>query len=569
MRSKPKYWKLSLLFSLCLHISALFLVEKYIHFHVFHTPIRNQKKLVTVPLDQIVTYKFYKPKTQKSTPHYSPIQEPITTNAPNQEVSLVAKENSQAWLENLLDKKSVTDKLFSHLEELPSSDKRFSLSLVRQIQKPELYPLTQKPKKQTLTFAPNKVPFQKKTWSYIPKIPQKRELTSSKIKSYHLNDNPTFQEPLAFAPSSPDPEALAPSYYASLPMLPALTDLHTVSLEDAFDIEVNYYPQEDEFVFQITLIPKPDLTLPQIPKHVFFLVDTSNAIQRDRLKATQNSIYRSLSYLEEGDTFNIISYDSSMQRLSTRNLPVTRGEKHYAKDFLRNLKLGNLFSTGDPFKPLNSLLFEELPENEVANIILITNGDGISNQNKNPYFIHDWTSKNQGDFTLDILALDHDNNLSLLDAFATLNKGKLHLSHTKNSLKRKMQKTIRSLKKPIAKDLYLTIATKAKDHEVELYPSAQSLPIMYSDQPFVIWGKTKSLDQFTLFLQGKNKSTWLNLKKGIDLRSAKSSNPSLLQSLAMQQAYHLYELYFKDRDSTHLIKANHLLEPYQLHSPFE
>lgn len=571
MTFTKKYGISSFVVSCLLHLGAIFFLQRYIHLTSFSPPSsKEEKELSLVPWKEIVTTKLSPTKTPTKQRVYTPAPEPISFSAPSFSISSLIKPPSSSQKEiSLQENPNLSASLVCSLSPPFIEPREIPSPHLGEIPKQVIFtPPAPKKEENFATYAPtpqslsDPIPSPKTPPPYKEGEPVKWEedffIKKETLKKASTPSKKSLQAPRVF-----------PSYYASLPMLPGLKDLHTISCEEWFDLDVVFMPEQEGYCFAITLIPKTDIPLPRLKQHLFFLIDTSNAIQKDRLKITQDATIRSFSYLEEGDTFNILAYDHKVKKLSSQSLPINAEEKSYAKGFLKDLRLGNLFTLADPFKPLNLLLFEPIPEEEIGHIFLITNGDGISNQSKNPYFIHSWTGQNQGKYVLNILSLAEDNNLSLLDAFATLNKGQLYLSITKSGLKRKLQKMVKSTSSPLAKDLMLTPISSAPNLQIELLPSTQTLPILYAGQPFVIWGKAPSLENFTLFLQGKNKNKWLNFKKKISLQEAKLAPSHLMEKWALQKAYYYYELYFKEGDSSHLLKANDILRPYQLEAAFQ
>src|SRR5690606_37947021 len=98
------------------------------------------------------------------------------------------------------------------------------------------------------------------------------------------------------------------------------------------------------YVFALTLIPKPDLNLPKIRQHYTFLIDRSNSIQRERLLATKNAVHKALEELEPDDTFNIIVFDTKIEKLSPVPLPYSAESLAHAEAFLEKINLGSFFS---------------------------------------------------------------------------------------------------------------------------------------------------------------------------------------------------------------------------------
>jgi hypothetical protein len=94
------------------------------------------------------------------------------------------------------------------------------------------------------------------------------------------------------------------------------------------------------------------------------------------------------------------------------------------------------------------------------------------------------------------------------------------------------------------------------------------MPHLYLEQPYVILGETDTLDDFILFVQGRLKDRWLNVKKPISFLSAKKGSKSLKQEYALQKVYALYERYVADDDPQHIAEAANLLEPFDCQAAF-
>ena len=95
------------------------------------------------------------------------------------------------------------------------------------------------------------------------------------------------------------------------------------------------------------------------------------------------------------------------------------------------------------------------------------------------------------------------------------------------------------------------------------------MPHLYLEQPYVILGSAETLDDFILFVQGRIKGKWLNIKKTVSFLNAKRGSQSLKGEWALQRAYRLYELYLRDDNPGHLAEARLLLEPYDAQIAFE
>ena len=351
--------------------------------------------------------------------------------------------------------------------------------------------------------------------------------------------------------------------------LPSLEDLSTMSYKDFFNIDIAFAPDEnsDGFIFAITLIPKSNLKLTKFKQNIFFLVDKSNSIQKERLTSTRHAIVSSLNLLNKEDRFNILAFDKKLDVLSRKNLTPNNSSISRAKKFLINQNIGSFFSSTNLSIPLFKVLNNNVKDDEINIAILLSNGEGI-HKFKNYQVINEWTKLNKGNLSLYTLSLHDDKNYPILELFSCLNKGKLLSSSTKRGIKRKLQRLIKSLNHPIAKNISSTAIFLDKKANIQLYPSMNQNPNLYLEEPFVIIGTADKLEDFTLFLQGKSAKGFFNLKKHISFDRAKQVGESLQRELAIKKASLCYEKYLTDNDPSHLDDAENHLQPFEIEPAF-
>jgi hypothetical protein len=109
---------------------------------------------------------------------------------------------------------------------------------------------------------------------------------------------------------------------------------------------------------------------------------------------------------------------------------------------------------------------------------------------------------------------------------------------------------------------------KGPGKNVELHAGYRHSPHLYLNQPFVIVGQCDTTDEFILFMQGRLKDRWINIKKTVSFIHAKKGGGSLKQQWALQQAYRCYESYIQDDNAQHLSDARALLQPFNIAPAF-
>jgi von Willebrand factor type A domain len=390
-------------------------------------------------------------------------------------------------------------------------------------------------------------------------------LQSESLSSQTLQSSPlkplqeTILDPMillakkdSFAPR--DDEKLSIGTIASLPLpqLPlflSLANLDTINLSDAFNAELTFLPKIEGsgYLFALTLIPREDLHLPKIQQRLTFLIDRGNSIQRERLLASKQAVLRALEELDLEDSFNIIVFDSKTDKLFSSFSLATPAALNKAEEFLNKMDLGSFFATSDPYRPLLHTIPSQVQEEEIHTVILLTDGETLSSKSTRQALLQDWTIQNQGKVSLYIVGLDTDPNPHALEALCTLNRGRYIPASSQRGLKRQILKLAKNIKTPLAKNLSANIICRTSKHPSEIYPQTTLAPHLYQDQPYVIVGSTETLDDFIIFIQGRLRNQWLNVKKTLSFVNAKKGTPSL------KTAFHQYEkLDLKSMQSTSL-----------------
>lgn len=357
---------------------------------------------------------------------------------------------------------------------------------------------------------------------------------------------------------------------AHLPLLPNLKSLKTRSISECFVTDVAYTKSttSDEYIFAVTLIPNPNVQFNKLRQNYYFLIDRNNSIQAKRLHATSNAVMRAISCIPKEDHFNIITYDSKIEKFSSLPQPAKSSNIKRAKHFLMNTKIASFFTESKLFKTLRTLSMDDKNEEDLNTVILLTDGETLLNRHKDMFTVAHWLGLNQKKYSLFCLSLKNDKNIPLLNLLTEMSQGKLHLAQNKKAIKRKLVKLVQSIESPIATQVTSSAVAIAPDSVIKLYPSNERLSNLYQSTPFVLIGTTKKLEDFILFIQGKHKNEWLNLKKTISFKNAKNVGENLEQQWALQESFDLFESFMADGNPLKLQKATNLLNDKKISSPF-
>lgn len=345
----------------------------------------------------------------------------------------------------------------------------------------------------------------------------------------------------------------------------------SIASSDDFTLIVDYAPKQDGqgYLFRLQLTPKDNAVFNRIAHNVFFLIDRSYSIPSERYEKSKRAILQSLSLLQEGDTFNILVFDSNIVRMSANNIPFNPQNIAKAYEFLSQQAHGGFFATTDLYSSLGNIVPAVVAEQEVNTAILLSDGDPILDLNKQRNAISQWTRQNAGKVSLYSIAAGQGNNLSLLDLLSAVNKGELYYAATDDGIAAMIFNLVQGLQNPIGKEITTTIVVPNAKTQVSLFPSSHRLPNLYQDIPYVIYGSTNTLEDFHIFFQGKYYDRWLDIKQLVSFKNAHIAYGNTLERLwTLQKAYDYYDQYLCNGEISALLQARRLLHQQDIPIPF-
>lgn len=352
----------------------------------------------------------------------------------------------------------------------------------------------------------------------------------------------------------------------NLDELPSLDELNTTTLSEEFLSEVQVTPYKDGkgYLFAVTIEPINNKLFERAPHNFLFLVDKSGSIQKPRYDAFRAAVSKSLKYLQEGDTFNIMTFDSKLTAFSQNSVYYTPSSKHAAKHFIETQPRSTKYALPNLYKLLiqahEIAKKSELP----TSVILLTNGKTLEDFSTNNDMLSYLVNANNDNFTLYATCASRNNNQVMLEVLSTLNKGEFMHSQTFAAFPRKVASIVKHAGNLLAHSIHLS-AVKNSGY-IEFFPDPKLTRNLFSDKPYTIIGYAEKLCDFELVLQGRLGHHWLNLKKEISLKQAERNGKTLHKELAMYQAYNKYYEFLKHGNTALLDEAQKLLNPYNLRS---
>lgn len=328
------------------------------------------------------------------------------------------------------------------------------------------------------------------------------------------------------------------------------------------DVKIMNDPDNNRYIFSLTLHPHFESECKPLSQNFYFLIDRSNSIEPQKFARFKRAVQRSLSALHDDDRFNICIFDKKVVKLSDEPLPVSERTLQMAAEFLENEKSKVRFAANDLFDSLEAILPKQRKPDEMHSVILITDGKTLLSADKQKEELTKWASKQDSPFQFYTAAAGKGNNLVMLDLLSYVTGGKLLYSDTNAGLPRKLVSLIKELHQPIAKNVSVEIAAKDTRAHVTLLPETQKLPPLFAGQSYEIVGTLDEMCDLTLYLQGQNHDRWINIKKVISFENAEVGGRTLEKVWALTQSKVCYENFLKNGKNSYLKEAKEVVSPY-------
>lgn len=347
--------------------------------------------------------------------------------------------------------------------------------------------------------------------------------------------------------------------------IPPPSHLETVTYANEFDTEVHYSKREDGkgYHFAIKLKPNEKLKFASPSQNFIFVVDGSRSIKKHRYGIFKEGVARALTYLADGDSFNIVVADAKLRTFSATSTAWDEGSVAKAKRFLLDQDYRGFFVNYDAFDLISKVTQYFDPDRENI-VVLITDGHSFNTLRDHKDDFKGLSEANNGKFSIFTATASQGNNLSMLDLLSTFNNGELIYSKTNASFSRQLSVLVKHIESFVAKNIHINVAGASLETGIEFYPNEKTLPALYADRPYIIYGSINELKDFDFLLQGRAGDQWINIKQSISFQHAINASHTIKKGMALQKAYVCYDYFMKNEDSFFLSEAQRILEPFNL-----
>jgi Ca-activated chloride channel family protein len=271
---------------------------------------------------------------------------------------------------------------------------------------------------------------------------------------------------------------------------------YTVSKTDFGLNLLTYREKGDDGFFLAMIAPKIHLDRDNIiSKQILFVLDTSGSMSGEKIEQAKDALTFCLDNLNEGDLFNIISFNTEIETFMSEPVRVTRSRIREARDFVERLDADGGTNINDAL--LTAL--EQIESNEHLNVIVfLTDGLPTVGITENAQILNNVSGANDSRSRLFIFGVGYDVNTHLLDKMSEQNDGVSEYVRPEESIEVKVSSFYGKIANPILTDLVLDFG---RIDVAELYP--RHLPDLFKGSQLLVLGRYTNTGSSTIRLSGK------------------------------------------------------------------
>ncbi len=224
-------------------------------------------------------------------------------------------------------------------------------------------------------------------------------------------------------------------------------------------------------------------------KEVIFIIDTSGSMGGESIKQAKAALLSAVELLNDGDSFNVIEFNSDFTTLFDQSLSFNSNTKRKAKNFIKALQANG----GTEMKPalLQALQSPVDKEERLKQVVFITDG-AVGNEQDLIRTINQYL----GGSRLFSIAIGSAPNQHLFRQVSKVGKGTFVQISEMNQVSSKMKSVFEKISKPAMKNLELV---DKKGTVLAIAP--ESIPDVYFGEPIKVMLKLSTPDS-DLILRG-------------------------------------------------------------------
>ena len=267
---------------------------------------------------------------------------------------------------------------------------------------------------------------------------------------------------------------------------------------------LSYRPNDKEDGYFLLLAsPKIEQVGQRPPKTVVFVVDRSGSMSGKKIEQARNAAKFILNNLREGDTFNIIAYDSTVEAFRPELQRYNEETRRAALGFIEGLYAGGSTNIDGALK---TALAQLTDSSRPSYIVFLTDGLPTAGETNEMKIVANAKENNKVRARIFAFGVGYDVNARLLDRLVSENFGQSEYVRPEQDIEESVSRFYRRIESPVMTDVKIEITVDtAKPEEGpvvnRMYPKAEF--DLFAGQQLVAVGRYKKPGAAKVVVQGK------------------------------------------------------------------
>lgn len=268
----------------------------------------------------------------------------------------------------------------------------------------------------------------------------------------------------------------------------------------------------------LLFIPPTQSTRQHTPRETIFIIDTSGSMSGAAMRQAKAGALMALSYLREGDAFNLVAFNSDYSLLFPQSTRVSATSINHAKQFIQQLAASG---GTNMHLPLTAVLSQQPLAEHFRQVVFLTDG-AVNNERALFNLIHKKLDKTRL-FTIGIGAAP---NSFFMRQAAKFGRGTFTYIAKIDEVSEKITALFQQIQSPQLTDIRVAVSQQSN---ADIYPNP--LPDLYLGEPVVAHIKTPhSLNGQSLTVSGKQHTAANRWRTDITVLEAAKLNTAKLNT---------------------------------------
>jgi Ca-activated chloride channel family protein len=260
---------------------------------------------------------------------------------------------------------------------------------------------------------------------------------------------------------------------------------------------LSYRPDESDPGYFL-LLASPDIAADgdaALPKTVVFVVDRSGSMSGAKFEQAKGALRFVLNNLKEGDTFNIVAYDSAVETFKPELERYDDATRREALSFVDGLFAGG---STDIDGALGTALAMIGDRQRPSYVLFLTDGLPTAGERREPAIVENARKHNEASARLFAFGVGYDVNARLLDRLVRANHGISEYVAPTEDIEAAVSRFYAKVGSPALTDLKIELAGAAVNRS---YP--QELPDLFRGGQLVWVGRYREPGETTIRVDGR------------------------------------------------------------------